>query len=104
MSPDLRHVIRESKGKVLLQVRVQPRAKQNALAGVRDNALIVQVAAAPVDGAANASVISALARALDLPKSTFTVHRGVKSRQKTIHVEGMAMNDLLRLLEECLQN
>jgi len=100
MSPDLRHVIRESKGKVLLQVRVQPRARQNALVGVRDNALMVQVAAAPVEGAANASVIAILARALHLPKSTFTVHQGTKSRQKTIHVNGIEADELLQLLEK----
>lgn len=103
MSPDLRSVIREAKGKVLLQVRVQPRAKQNALAGVRDNALLVHVAAPPVDGAANASVIQVLARALHLSKSTFTVHQGIKSRQKTIQVEGLAAQEVLQLLEKYFQ-
>lgn len=97
---DLRDVVRESKGKVLLSVRVQPRSRQNALVGFRDKSLLLKVNAPPIDGAANEAVIDVLAKALQLPKSTFTVLRGIKSRDKSVKVEDISADDLLMLLEK----
>lgn len=39
-----------------LTVRLQPRAKRNAITGERDGVLCVSVAAAPVEGQANAAL------------------------------------------------
>ena len=47
-----------------LAVRVVPRASKAGVAGTRDHAILVRIAAAPVDGAANAELIETLARAL----------------------------------------
>ena len=52
---------------VVLEVRVIPRAKRNAIGGERDGALVVRLAAPPVEGAANAALIEFLAATLDLP-------------------------------------
>ncbi len=100
MSSDLRDVVRQSKGKVLLSVRVQPRSRQNAIVGVRDKSLHLKVSAPPVDGAANEAVIALLAKALNLPKSTFSVQQGTKSRAKSVKVELVTANDVLKLLEK----
>jgi uncharacterized protein (TIGR00251 family) len=100
MSFDLRQVLRESKGKVLLPVRVQPSSRQNKLIGVRDNSLLLKVTAPPVEGAANEAVIEVLAKALRLPKSTFTVQQGAKSRDKMVGVNGVSAGELCRLLEK----
>jgi uncharacterized protein (TIGR00251 family) len=100
MSSDHRDVVRESKGKVLLSVRVQPRSRQNAIVGVRDKSLLLKVNAPPVDGAANEAVIALLAKALDLPKSTFSVLQGTKSREKTVKVEHLNADDVLKLLQK----
>lgn len=95
-----RDVVRESKGKVLLSVRVQPRSRQNAIVGVRDNSLLLKVNAPPVDGAANDAVINLLAKVMHLPKSTFHVEQGTKSREKTIQVEHLSVADVLKLLQK----
>ena len=100
MHSDHRDVVRESKGKVLLSIRVQPRSRQNAIVGVRDKSLLLKVNAPPVDGAANEAVIALLAKALDLPKSTFSVQQGSKSREKSVKVEHVTTDDVLRLLEK----
>lgn len=100
MHSDHRDVVRESKGKVLLSIRVQPRSRQNAIVGVRDKYLLLKVNAPPVDGAANEAVIALLAKALDLPKSTFSVQQGSKSREKSVKVEHVTTDDVLRLLEK----
>jgi uncharacterized protein (TIGR00251 family) len=100
MCIDLRNVVRESKGKVLLSVRVQPRSRQNAITGVREKSLLLKVNAPPVDGAANQAVIALLAQELNLPKSTFSVQQGVKSREKIVKVEHVTADDVLKLLEK----
>lgn len=100
MCSDLRDVVRQSKGKVLLSVRVQPRSRQNAIVGVRDKSLLLNVNAPPVDGAANEAVIALLAKALNLPKSTFSVQQGTKSREKSVKVELVTADDVLKLLEK----
>jgi uncharacterized protein (TIGR00251 family) len=100
MHSDLRDVVRESDGKVLLSVRVQPRSRQNAIAGVREKSLLLKVNAPPVDGAANQAVVALLAQKLNLPKSTFSVQQGVKSREKIVKVEHVTADDVLKLLEK----
>lgn len=100
MRSDLRDVVRESKGKVLLSIRVQPRSRQNAIVGIRDKSLLLKVNAPPVDGAANDAVIALLAKYFGLPKSTFSVQQGTKSREKSVKVEHMNADDVLKLLEK----
>lgn len=53
---------------------------------MRDGALLVRLAAAPVDGAANAELIALVARALHLPKRDITIVSGERSRSKRIRV------------------
>ena len=48
-------MIRIIPGGVEIVIRVIPRARKSALAGVRDDAVLIRLAAPPVDGAANAA-------------------------------------------------
>lgn len=100
MSADRRDVVRESNGKVLLSIRVQPRSRENAIVGVRDNSLLVRVNAPPVDDAANKAVIALLAKTMNLPKSTLSVQQGAKSREKSVKVEHVTAHDVLELLQK----
>ncbi|HVC18860.1 MAG TPA: DUF167 domain-containing protein [Vicinamibacterales bacterium] len=77
-------------GGTLLRVRVTPRAGRSAIAGLRDGALLVRLAAAPVDGAANDALIALLAGLLDLPKRAVSVVRGHRGRDKQVRIDGMA--------------
>ena len=56
---------------------------------MRDGALLVRLAAAPVDGAANAELIEILARSLDLPKHHIEIVSGDRSRSKRVRVIGL---------------
>ena len=76
-----------------LALRVTPKARRNRIDGIADEAdgktaLKVAVTAAPEDGKANAAVIALLAKEWRLPKSAFTVTRGVGNRRKTVAIEG----------------
>lgn len=70
-------------------VRVQPRARRNAVVGELGEALKVAVAAPPLDGKANAACIELFAEALNLPRSSITIASGHASRNKVIHVRGI---------------
>ena len=64
-----------------LAVRVVPRASKAGVAGLRDGAVLVRIAAAPVDGAANTELVHTLARALDVPRRAVSIVSGAAARQ-----------------------
>jgi uncharacterized protein (TIGR00251 family) len=70
-------------------VRVVPRAGRTAIAGTRGDALLVRLAAAPVDGAANDALIACLAGAFDRPKRDVTLVSGHTSRDKRVAIAGL---------------
>jgi uncharacterized protein YggU (UPF0235/DUF167 family) len=65
---------------------------------MRDGALLIRLAAAPVDGAANAELIELLARALDTPKRNITIVGGERSRSKRVRIAGMDATTVLARL------
>lgn len=76
-------------GGVVIDVRVIPRAGRSGLAGTRDDAVLVRLGAAPVDGAANAELIETLARAFDVSRRQVTIVSGERARHKRVRVEGV---------------
>ena len=66
----------------LLHVRVQPKARANAVVGWRGQTLRVWVTAAPEDGKANRAVIALLADSLGVAATSISLVRGASSRDK----------------------
>ncbi len=83
---------------VLITIRVIPRASRSQIAGTRNDALLVRLAAPPVDGAANAELIDVLAASLDLPRRDITVIAGERSRTKRVQVRGLTAADVSQRL------
>jgi uncharacterized protein len=81
-----------------LDIRVIPRAGRSGFGGLRDGALIVRLAAAPVDGAANDELIALLAKTLRIPKRDITIISGERSRSKRVRVAGIAREQVLAIL------
>ncbi len=71
---------------LLLHVRLQPRAAQDAVMGVHGDALRIRLTAPPVAGRANAVLCDFLARRLGVPKSQVVVERGRQGRDKWVRV------------------
>jgi uncharacterized protein len=71
-------------------VRVIPRAGRTAISGVRGQALLIRLAAAPADGAANDALIELLAGLLDRPRRDVSIVAGHTSRDKRLAVAGMS--------------
>lgn len=81
-----------------LQVRLQPRASANAIAGVQDGVVRVRVAAPPVDGAANEALVGLLAKALSVGRGRVSIVRGRTSRNKLVRVDGLTEEEALARL------
>lgn len=77
-----------------IRVRVRPGASRTAVGGAYDDgdasgpALVVRVAARPVDGAANAAVRAAVAEAFGLRPRDVHLVAGHQGRLKVLDVDG----------------
>jgi uncharacterized protein YggU (UPF0235/DUF167 family) len=76
--------------------RVQPRARQDEVAGERNGALVVRVTAPPVEGKANDAACKLVAKRLGVAHSRVWVVRGAASTNKLIGVDGVDPEALRR--------
>jgi uncharacterized protein (TIGR00251 family) len=81
-----------------VDIRVVPRAGRSGVAGLRDGAVLVRLAAAPVDGAANEELIAVLAKALDVPRRDIVIVSGERSRLKRLRVADMDRAQVVAIL------
>ena len=93
----------DSSAGVVLRVRVVPRAGRSALVGVRDGALLIRVAAAPVRGATNDALTEVLASVLDLPRTRIQLVSGGRARLKRVRIEGLGASEVVRRLAAALR-
>jgi uncharacterized protein YggU (UPF0235/DUF167 family) len=89
-------------GGASLAVRVIPRAGRTRIAGVREGALLVRLAAAPVDGAANDALIELLAGALGVASRALSLAAGAHARTKRVTVAGLSPTELTRRVSAIL--
>jgi uncharacterized protein len=82
-----------------LSVRIQPRAKKNAITGEIGNALKVSLTAPPIDGRANEACIEFFAKLLKAPRTSVTIASGLTSRNKLIRVAGVSAAELRERIE-----
>jgi uncharacterized protein (TIGR00251 family) len=80
--------ISERPGTTRFDVRVQPRASRDEIAGAFGGALRVRLRAPPVDGAANEALVGFLAESLGVSRRNVRIVAGHAGRQKTIEVDG----------------
>jgi uncharacterized protein (TIGR00251 family) len=74
----------------VLDIRVIPRAPRSRVDGERGGAILVRLAAPPVEGAANAALVAFLADTLDLPRRSVTILSGARSRDKRVQITGIS--------------
>jgi uncharacterized protein (TIGR00251 family) len=80
---------------LVVRLHVQPRAKRCEVAGVHNGALKLKVTAPPVDDAANRAIVEFLSASLGLPKSSFQILAGERSRDKVLQIRGLRFADFL---------
>lgn len=90
---------RDEPGRVIISIRVTPRARRDALTVV-EGQLRARLRAAPVEGAANTALIALLAERLSLPKRSISIVRGETAREKQIAIadqSGASLRARIRL-------
>ncbi|HMM53934.1 MAG TPA: DUF167 domain-containing protein [Candidatus Desulfobacillus sp.] len=96
MNPPWMH--RESGGGILLSLHVQPGAKKTEIAGRHGEALKVRLAAAPVDGNANACLVGFVANLLGVRRTDVELVGGATARLKRLRVTGASDEALAALV------
>ena len=71
-------------------------------ASVRDGALLIRVAAAPVRGGANDALTEVLASVLDLLRRRIQLVSGGRTRLKRVRIEGLGASEVVRRLTAAL--
>ena len=95
--------ILETEQGILLRINVIPGSKQNTIVGVNEaNRLKIKITSPPVEGKANKDIIKLLSKMLHIPKSSISIYRGNKSRNKDILIKKGNMKLINELFENFL--
>jgi uncharacterized protein (TIGR00251 family) len=89
-------------GAVRFEVHAKPRARKSRIVGARLGALAVQLAAPPVDGAANDELRAALAAALGVAVRDVALVGGASSRTKLVEVRGLPEGEVRARLQRAM--
>ncbi len=87
MSPGVAPCFRWDDETLVVEIRLQPRASDNALVGISNGRLRIRVTAPPVDNAANQRMIALLAKAFGVAKSRVRLLAGAGKRDKRVAIE-----------------
>ena len=71
-----------------LQVKVKPNARVSQLTQAEDGTWLAQIKSPPVDGKANAELLSLVAGALGCRRSAVCIRSGASGRMKLVDIEG----------------
>ena len=77
---------------LVLTLHIQTGAKRTEAVGLHGEALKIKLAAAPIEGKANAALLKFLAKRFDVPLSQVALKQGAKSRHKVIEIRQSACN------------
>lgn len=72
-----------------LEIYCQPGASRTRVVGLHDDKIKIQLAAPPVEGAANAALIKFVAKACGVRQADVRILAGEQSRYKRIAVQGL---------------
>ena len=87
-----------ARNSISFQVRVQPRASKDEIAGEMGGALKVRLRAPAVEDRANEALVEFLAELLKTSRSAVSILSGERSRVKRIEVRGVTRQQILNLL------
>ena len=70
-----------------IQIKVKPNARVSALEKLADGTYAAQLKSLPVDGKANAELVTLVAEHFGCRKSALTIKRGASGRMKLVEVD-----------------
>ncbi len=72
---------------MIIQVKVRPRSRTSALEQLPDGTWIARLKSPPVDGKANAELVTLIAERFRCPKASVSIRSGASGRLKIIRVD-----------------
>ncbi|HVH07866.1 MAG TPA: DUF167 domain-containing protein [Myxococcota bacterium] len=93
--------LRATDGGVLLAVRLQPGAGREGIGAPHGDELRIRVTAPAHRGEANQALIQLLASTLQCAPRRIEIVRGAGSRQKTVRIAGVTLDEATELLRRC---
>ena len=72
---------------LILTLHIQTSAKNTEIAGLHGNALKIKLAAAPIEGKANVTLLKFLAKHFDVAINQVILKQGNKSRHKIVIIQ-----------------
>ena len=81
-----------------LKLYIQPGAKTTQVSGLHDGSLKIRLAAPPVEGKANAALMTFLAKCFGCAKREITLLSGDLSRHKVVKVDKLLMKEEITVL------
>jgi len=85
---------------VMIDLHVVPRASKTRGCGAHGDRWKVQVAAPPVDGAANDAVVAYLSEVLDVTRGEVRIVAGATGRRKTVSIHGVSLEHVAGRLRD----
>ena len=86
--------------KTVIKVKLLPKSSRNQFVGREGGLFKVKVTAPPIEGKANKALLALLAGKLRVPKGAIEIISGKSSRLKSIRIDGLSEEEIVRALEE----
>jgi uncharacterized protein len=83
----------------IIDISVAPKSSRNKISIDGSNNVKIYLTDPPVDGKANAGLISLLSKTLKIPKSSITILHGETSKKKRISISGFTVADVMKTLQ-----
>lgn len=89
----------ETERGILLRVVVRPKSREkNLVAEISPEVIVVNLSSPAREGKANSELIKKIAKELSISTSNVTLVAGHKSREKTLLIQGLAVEDVRKML------
>ncbi|CEF64155.1 Protein of unknown function DUF167 family and LRAT-like domain-containing protein [Strongyloides ratti] len=85
-------VVKDNNGQIILKIHATPGAKKNTILEIGDEEIRTHISCPPVDGKANAELLSFFQNILDLKKNEISIGKGLKSRNKMLIINSPKYN------------
>jgi uncharacterized protein (TIGR00251 family) len=91
-----------NEAEAFIAVRIKPRASKTHIIGKIESkmgaAILIEIAAPPVSGKANAELLRFLAKRLGIPQTNLAIVSGKTSRDKLVRASGISSDEIERRL------
>lgn len=81
-----------------IRIHAAPKSSRTRVLGYYDDRVKIQLAAPPVDGAANDELVRFLSKTLGIPKADVRLTAGMTGKRKTVEIEELDVVTVAELL------